>query len=203
MLLATSEKERRKTNTLQKSQISHLPAQTRFQRFRGTKTWRYLVTAGEAGLLLLGLGQAFVTFRGPFWPTEPTFLPGAPSLGSPMNVPFFVTNKSAVFSLDDLLITCGPLVVVMTGKNVFNIGRIGAQGHNVLRPLETRPFTCRFNRVVSFPGAKVEEAHIQFTSAYKSPWPWEPNRRVVSTSSIFTLETATDPPQWMEGVPLK
>jgi hypothetical protein len=58
---------------------------------------------------------AIYTFWGPPWPTEPSFDPGFPSFGLPLDVPFSVANKSAIFPISDLTILCG--LEYFEGKN--------------------------------------------------------------------------------------
>jgi hypothetical protein len=69
---------------------------------------------------LLAVVVAIYTFWGPPWPTEPSFDPGFPSFGLPLDVPFSVANKSAIFPISDLTILLRPRVF-RRQKSAFNL----------------------------------------------------------------------------------
>jgi hypothetical protein len=65
--------------------------------------------AVKVGGLVLGALAAALTiaaFTGPFWPTEPTFVPGAPSNSASNEVPFEITNPGSVFGLRNVRLQC-------------------------------------------------------------------------------------------------
>ena len=72
---------------------------------------------------LLAVVVAIYTFWGPPWPTEPWFDPGFPSFGLPLDVPFSVANKSAIFPISDLTILCG-LEYFSNCPRVFKSGHL-------------------------------------------------------------------------------
>jgi hypothetical protein len=162
----------------------------------------WLVIVGCATLVVGGLAIAsnVVQVFGAPWPTEPTFTPGANLSASPFDVPFSVTNRSALFSINNLSLSCR----LISGRTVrlrikFDDVEVRvAVGVNVLRPLESRPYVCPFNRTISVPD-KFEAAQIEFKSKYKSPWPFRPEES--ATSEIFTWYPS--PPHWEVGVPLQ
>src|SRR5437899_5713805 len=71
LLIAVIERERQ--NSTKASQTGKAPLQpkTRLQWLRQTKAYRFCVRWGERALILAAIGQAIVTFWGPFWPTQP------------------------------------------------------------------------------------------------------------------------------------
>jgi hypothetical protein len=96
---------------------------------------------------------------------------------------------------------CGLLHVrLVTSNNEFtNISAL-TNVTNTLGAGETAPYTCALREMVSRPNV-VGDATIQFLSKYDAPWPlwgqWK------STSPVFTLDITTNPPQWVQGRPLK
>jgi hypothetical protein len=146
---------------------------------------------------------AIYTFWGPPWPTAPTFDPGFPSFGSPLDVPFNVTNKSAIFSITDLTILCGVEDFLGTGNiRLNNVGASEAVKGQALRPLETKSYVCPLKKLILIsPEPKIEKATIGFVSTYRSPWPLGGTSK--SISDRFTLNATTVPPQWMRGTPLQ
>ena len=99
-------------------------------------------TIGNGALAILALATAFYTFIGPFWPTEPEFSPSYPSNGSPFDVPFDVTNRSGVFAIHDLSISCGLIGVKTTYNSHFHDFSVGSTGNNYLRELSSQVYMC-------------------------------------------------------------
>ncbi len=141
---------------------------------------------------------------GPPWPTEPTFVPGAPSFGSALDVPFIVTNKSVLFPIKKLHILCSAYRIDVGPPNWSIQGiSFSVPGVADLAPGQSRPYTCAFNNVMRGPNGErmgVRAATIAFNSEYDSSWPWK--ARAKAESGKFTLDTKTVPPQWMTGEPL-
>jgi hypothetical protein len=156
---------------------------------------------------VLAVVVAVYTFWGPPRPTEPSFDLGFPSLGSPLDVPFSVANKSALFAINDLTIECG--MEYFQGKNrlggptiLREVGSSLIVKGQTLRALETRSYVCplkKFIRIV--PEPQIEKATIGFVSTYNSRWPWAGTSK--SISDRFTLNATTIPPQWTRGAPLQ
>jgi hypothetical protein len=143
---------------------------------------------------------------GPPWPTEPIFAPGAPSFGSPFAVPFNITNKSALFDMNNLSISCGLASRIQgepptggtvgfgqPGKPIF--GSI-AGASSRLKAGETRSYTCAAAalRIDVGPNPKILFAEMTFESQYDSPWRWG-DKKIVRSPTLF-LDMATIPPQW-------
>ena len=167
--------------------------------------------AKRIGGFIVGPLLAIVAFVyavwGPVWPTAPTFDPGFPSFSSPLDVPFNITNKSAIFPISELTILCG--LEYFEGKNQLGgptilreVGTSQIVTGQSLRPLQTRSYVCSLKRFIRFvPEPRVEKATIGFVSTYNSWWPW--GERSKSISDTFTLNAATVPPQWTRGAPLQ
>jgi hypothetical protein len=200
--------------------------------------WRAVKAVFGFVVVLVGLIGGAYTMWGPPWPTEPGLVPGAPSFGSPLDVPFTVTNKSSVFSIKNLHISCHGYEIKVVPPNFGSPapggGTLGGwaiegftfsvPGNADLMPGETRPYTCVFNSVMrgvsNQTGYRIVEADIAFVSEYdaRCPFPDAVCARLFpcatdlrcdrlgsgtkALSGHFTLNTKTDPLQWMPGKPL-
>jgi hypothetical protein len=198
----SSEKPPPKPHTFQQLKPQESPNPPKRRRFLRTVEW------------ILGIPLAVLAFVyavwGPPWPTEPSFAADPPSLGSPFDTPFIVTNKSALFDIANLAITCRLLKFEAKDPAIgaaiigSEPSQIEARGVNpILRATKSRPFTCPF-RGLMFVGTgdaadRLTAAQIEFVSVYDRTWFWT----VKSTSDVFTLNTSTMPPRWLPGEPLK
>lgn len=171
---------------------------------KSSRLWliRGVVSAGiAAALAVVGQTANVLGIWGPPWPTEPVFSPGAPSAGSPFDVPFLVTNKSAFFPIKELSINCR-LIFVETAHNnrIFN-SAVAVHAANLIEPMQMRPYTCPFNRMINFENDQITAAQIEFRSEYKSPWPFL--SKATATSEVFTWNPRTVPPHWAIGIPMQ
>jgi hypothetical protein len=162
---------------------------------------------------LIGLVGSIYGMWGPPWPTEPEFALASPSFGSSFDVPFSVLNKSALFALDNLSISCvllrlragGPGAQVSTaeGLSFDQAPKILARGTNLIPAGGSRPYVCPlrgFVRVGDKDAADVvQEAQIGFLMEYDARL-WRGRKQ--TREGPFTLETKTIPPQWVKGAPL-
>jgi hypothetical protein len=140
IFLILSERERRLT--LVRQQLR--PSQTRLQRFRQTNTYRFLVRLGEAILILVTLGQGIVAFWGPFWPTDPEIQAHDTVDASSFVLPFRVANKSVVFDLPNVAITCGVDLVYFMDED----GRTGLLRDALFNP---GPISIGRNDTTNYP----------------------------------------------------
>jgi hypothetical protein len=153
---------------------------------------------------ILAVVAAVYTFWGPPWPMVPVFSPGFPSAGFALNVPFTITNRSALFPLKHMQILCGIYNVELSNKLIvqgFAITASGSEG-STLEPLASASYTCAFTKAIGLPKeVSVIAATINFITKYDSRWPF--GHRSESESDQFTLNTQTTPPQWTAGKPLR
>jgi hypothetical protein len=176
----------------------------------------YPWTAFVALSVFLGVvGGAYTIAEGPPWPTTPLFSAQVPSFGSPFDAPFDVTNKSGLFDIHNLTIHCEIISLLAKRITVTDDFKgkllIPASGPNpVLRATQTAPFTCPFLRALDGVGLgrdaadSPRKARILFVAEYDSPWKWIPwVRPRWDTASDFTLDTNTQPPRWVPGIPLR
>lgn len=168
----------------------------------------WLAARATFGILmsLAGIALGVYAFEGPPWPTEPTFVPGSPSFGSPFSVPFTITNKSAVVDLNRLEIRCGIATKIQGEPPAGGTLQQGEPGHpafvsvtgphSQLEATETRSYTCAFAQLSIYvgPNPKITFAEMTFESEYDSWLPW--GGRKIVRSPIFELDTSTVPPQW-------
>ena len=166
-------------------------------------SWRPAVRRGSLAVAFLSFIAVVADILGwPIWPTAPIFFPGYPSSNSAFDVPFSVENRSILFPIYDLDITCG-LIFVRTKHNsgFRDLGIRLRTGPARLAVSETRSYTCPFNRGFTLEeGDAITHASIgKFVSTYSWPY-WLSSAR--SESETFTLNTSTVPPQWTRGTPL-
>jgi hypothetical protein len=173
------------------------------------RLWRVIKWVLGGTISLLGLLGTIYGLWGPPWPTEPSYAPGVPSFSSPFDVPFIVTNKSALFTITNLQISCQLDDVVVSfptaPNNMISDSKSTISASNILAPLETRSYTCpirgfSMSGPMSVADAKIRRATVSFVSTY--------NKRIFSgltssKSDVFTLNTRTSPPQWTVGQPLR
>jgi hypothetical protein len=167
------------------------------------KRWRFLKTLEWMLGTPLALLGAVYAFWGPPWPTEPKFALTFPSSSFALDVPFNITNASALFSLRDLQIFCAIISIDTTAaiKHVAGLS-VTTGRHSTLGPLATASYTCPFSEVIRLPpDTKITGGSIQFWTEYESRLPWRDRTRSMDES--FTLNTKTNPPQWTEGNPLQ
>ena len=183
------------------SRPSLLPSSQPPSRFHLTKYRRWLLKAVAIFSGVLGIVASVAGFWGPFWPTAPTFSPGFPSAGLPLEIPFNVTNSSVLFPIEGLKIACWAEQLKTDRGTLFTQNVFHSGISESLQPAETRSYACRFHEVIGLrKGEGIVEAEIKFLAEYESRIPWK--TLAESTSGTFTLNTQTMPPQWMHGTPL-
>ena len=193
------------TRTQTRQQRSKPPSQIQVQKHR--RLWLASKWVAGTVMTLLGLGATVVALWGPFWPTAPIFSPGYPSNSSPFDVPFTVYNKSIIFPINDVTITCSVENVKFTvfskegSISEFNDITTKVLERNYIKANDSSSYTCPlFKIIIIKPDPILKYAKIEFLSEYDSPWPWR--KRTQSKSGPWTLDTSTAPPQWIHGTPL-
>ena len=169
------------------------------------------VTAGFL-VVLTGLLSGVYGNWGPPWPTEPSFAPGVPASGSPLDVTFNGTNTSVLFPLPELFVNCElvclrasdsrpPLALGL--RHVYVLAR----GITHLAPGQTMPFRCplRGQFGLSRPGEsdadafnRITNAQIVLHSDYFNFWTLFLSRHE-ALSGRFSLNTKAVPPEWVQG----
>ncbi|MDX3965174.1 MAG: hypothetical protein QHD01_01085 [Bradyrhizobium sp.] len=133
----------------------------------------------------------------PFWPTEPDFDTGAPSLASPFDVPFTVTNRSKLFKITNLKIVC-ELIEVKTRNNngVANMS-LNVAVSNFIEPQEAPIYTCPLHRIIALPqGDPIVSAVMRFKYSYSQSGFWNDTEMPVKHSPVFSLLTDVVPARW-------
>jgi hypothetical protein len=156
--------------------------------------------------LALSIAANIVQIWGPFWPTELDFAPVALSFGHPFEVPFVVTNKSVVFGLSNLRLSCH-LISFRAQNNVnHSVGSINNVRVSIVgppayfSPQGVASYTCPLNETINVVNSTVIDAKIEFISEYDFGMWWG---KATSVSDTFTLNTHTVPHQWVRGVTLQ
>jgi len=185
----------------EETQLTLLARVRRTWWFRSAK-WIFGVVLVAAG----GVATLDTLLGGRIWPTAPSFVPGYPSSGFAWDVPFTVSNKSALFPVNHLVIKCWIHSIQSKKGGSFREFTVGIAGENSLASLQSAPYTCPFSTIFPNltlePDDKITEAIIEFGSEYESRVPFSKNRDPVF-SGPFTLNTKTTPPQWVAGRPLR
>jgi hypothetical protein len=190
------------------------------ERIRERMWFRGLRRTSGVLVILLGVIASVYGIWGPIWPTAPEFSLGAPSFSLALDVPFNVANKSALFDIRNLIIKCHVIFARLSVSHKFlQDVTIGIEGRpydpnnplarNNIKPGGVSSYVCPmiggpiagFGPTPQFPEDKLGTARIEFLSEYDSRLPW--STRVQASSGIFTLNPATNPPQWTQGVPLR
>ena len=170
------------------------------------------VTAGFL-VVLMGLLIGVYANWGPPWPAEPSFAPGVPASGSPLDVTFNGTNPSVLFSVPYLFVNC-EMVCLRASDSSWQPVKSGlrhvyvlAMGISHLAPGQTMPFRCplRGHFGLERPGesdadeaARITNAQIVLHSDYFNFWTAFLSRRE-AVSGRFSLNTKTVPHQWVQG----
>jgi hypothetical protein len=170
------------------------------------------VTAGFL-VVLTGLLIGVYGNWGPPWPTEPSFAPGVPASGSPLDVTFNGTNTSVLFPVADLWVEC-EMVCLRASDSLRQPLKSGlrhayahAWGTSHLAPGQTIPFRCplRLQFGLGRPGESDADAFDSITNAqiilhsdYFNFWTVFLSRHE-AVSGRFSLNTKTVPHQWVQG----
>jgi hypothetical protein len=210
--MSTLRRKAKKAAALKKKEEVRLRAIQTIQEAKKRRRERNFHRGEITFATLLAIFLFVWTFLGPPWPTEPTFLPGAPSFGSSLDVPFSVSNRSALFSLTNLTIQCeilkldtrGPTGAAIRARGNMNVAGSGVK--NVLKPLDVGSYTCPLRGVFDVDHKDAVEpdrivaAEIAFKAEYNSQLFWGRSR---SESISFRLNTTTVPAQWTQGQSLR
>jgi hypothetical protein len=168
-----------------------------------------------AGFLavLIGLLSGVYGNWGPPWPTAPSFAPGVPASGSPLDVTFNGTNTSVLFPVPDLFVNCEMVCLRASDSSRQPLASglrhvyVLARGTSHLAPGQTMPFRCplRGQFGLSRPGEsdadafnRITNAQIVLHSDYFNFWTVFLSRHE-AVSGRFSLNTKTVPPQWVQG----
>lgn len=201
LLLALSEQERQRTTTAEPEQLPARRAQTYLPWIRTTKIYRFCVWLFEFAVGLGTLAALLLAFLGgPFWPTDPVVLAPPPSVSYPFEVPFQIENKSGLYPINDLTITCVFDTVLLPHGNLIQDSPITAYGNNNIPPLTSAWYVCPFRPRHPSSYDRVIGAKIHFEFTYNTYWPV--GRKNVS-STHYTLDTTAVPFRWLEGERLR
>ena len=112
----------------------------------------FWVAIGSLCLLALSVTSNIVTLWGPFWPTEPVFSLSYPSSGSPFEIPFYITNRSVIFPIHDIELSCYLKHITTNNNNIINNSFVKIQPRipQVLEPEASDPYKCPLNSAFTF-----------------------------------------------------
>jgi hypothetical protein len=155
-----------------------------------------LVVKSVAALAFTALGAIASFYQlagGPPWPTTPEIDPGPPDNSQAFDVPFMISNRSAVF--DDFVTA---IYCVMADVELENGGKlrdvpIQASGQTIILHSSTRPFTCWFP--VSPKNVKSATMWISISYKFRFLREWTPD----AVAEPFTWDTRANPPRWLKN----
>ncbi|NPU10917.1 hypothetical protein HL666_09100 [Bradyrhizobium sp. 83002] len=162
------------------------------------------ICAAIATALGLALSYFGVTGRPP-WPTEPIFSVNSPSFGSPFDVSFNATNKSAFFDHSNLKVGCSVLcseTKTPAGGRITTNGTfiVPATGPAALEAGQTQQFMCNLRGTFMLGDRdivdRLPDSAIAFVTEYDQLWGWW-HKKV--RSDPFSLNKRAVPPQWVQG----
>jgi hypothetical protein len=176
---------------------------------------RWMAAQVTAGFLVVLAGLLIGVYAnwGPPWPAEPSFAPGVPASGSPLDVTFNATNPSVLFPVPDLSVECEMVCLRASGSpwppvsSGLRHAYILAMGTIYLAPGQTMPFRCpiRGHFGLERPGESNADAFNRITNAqivlhidYYNFWTAFLSRHE-AVSGRFSLNTKTVPHQWVQG----
>jgi hypothetical protein len=152
---------------------------------------------------------------GPVWPTAPSFSPGLPSFGAAIDIPFTIENRSALFPIKNLEITCVVTVSFLGSPDGLapQLNNLGVRARGLPASLASATsggfssgaYLCPLRDAkIGFGSAnaadRIKSAQLSFHTEYDAVLPWQ--SRSVSDEGPFTLVT-TVPQYWVKGTPLK
>lgn len=155
--------------------------------------WELLIAFG----VLLGLISGIDQIWGPIWPTSLDLDPGLPDMFDPFSIPFVAKNRSVLFSIDNIDVDCFFAVSISSGRN------ISARNHVRTATIETIPadsnitFSCK---QVFAPKYEVLQFAIMWVNV-KYTRPFLPSMTTRRYGPYF-YDTATNPPHWVNGIPV-
>ena len=152
LLLAASEREIRQAKQQKSELLPPPPKQTYLQRIRATRNLSCACSRFPSNCDYCDLVRYRIGIWGPFWPTDPVFLATAgASPSAPLDVPFVIENKSGVFALEGIQLTCKALMVSSVDPNgkplvgiwnsTFERRIAGATNH--IAPTKSAPYSVR------------------------------------------------------------
>ena len=163
--------------------------QQRRQRHRLGRFWNW--ARGIAFFFVAYGFGAYLDWWGPFWPTSPVIELGAPSFSEPLQIPFFIENKSAIFDFENINFACSADVTVSEDMNYFVIGAPNAGATVGAR--SRRPFRC--GGASNPPPRRLS---LSFGLDYEVNllvMRWKRREEI----GPFVWHPELQPPQWIEG----
>lgn len=164
------------------------------QIFRSARrAFGFLIAAVSVLATLAGLAGH------PLWPVEPDITLPPPGTAVPHYAWIDVANRSLIFDLDSVEITClidevryGSLMKVIA--NAYLISK-----NQTIKANSTRPFRCNWDGAIYAPPDALTYAEIRVTFEYDRAF-LGPSKYVVF--GPFWWDRSVQPPRWIEGLPL-
>ena len=153
---------------------------------------------GVFALASVAWGASIYAIWGPLWPVEPTFSPTSPSSETPFDIPFTVENKSALFSIEELFITCR-IISLNTKENKQVLHSHVTIPVTSIERLQSRRYVCPYNWILNSKGDTITEALIELHGEYRSSWPLF--IKGTANSGLFSWNISPGLPHWSAGMP--
>lgn len=155
------------------------------------RSWVHRGLWALATFLLAHVTGSFLNLWGPLWPTKPEIELETPSFSGAFTIPFYVRNRSAIFDLENLTLTCD-LVVEPFDRPVGTV----VMGEH---PIRSDTLTARHRRHFQCNIARDRDTSIGvvFSARYEinlGPFAWP---RILDIG-YFRWEPNLRPPRWIE-----
>ena len=181
---------------IRKEEMPQPPPSPRVEKKASHPRWFWAAMV-QFPLLILSVVSNIVTLRGPVWPTAPIFSPSYPSAASPFDVPFNVENKSSIFPIKNVHITCiiKNVETKSTHAQISNVAIMHEIANQIIEPSSTRIYTCPLSSTIALPEDFISNAAIEFKYEYEHEYMLF-SKSYKETTGVFFLNTKVSPPRW-------
>jgi hypothetical protein len=164
-----------------------------WERLRSSWSFRFALKAVSVVSSILVFGLAMAEYWGPFWPTGPTIHPNGLDLIRPLSVPFDIENKSVLFPVHILVISC-TLLSEFTPSPGTQIGpmTLGYYVDIFIPPNKKTPYPCDVDLSIYRP----TPFSMCFTISYEPSWLAFWKKQDVYATDTFFWQNG----HWTEGV---
>ena len=159
------------------------------------RLWKVVIVCG----ILVGLVVGIRDLWAPVWPTVPELTPGSTNEASPLLLPFTISNKSGLFDLHDVHVTCLYGAFITKRFNwAFNNRSIGL-GFDRVASMGSAVYNCTLPIGLA-PSDNVMNAIMWVTIRYSRPYLLSPTS---TTYGPFFYDGETFPGRWIVGLPIR
>jgi hypothetical protein len=161
------------------------------------KGWRLYINRVTVWCLgLMTIVSTAVAIWGPIGPTALSIQPSELSSYSPLIVPFLVSNKSAIFWIEDTQFACIIYRLDLNGHTVVTDVPLGSLRPETITPdTIDRHFECA-GSLLQFPQGTMTFARLGIVAMYEQSFGFW-HRHFRQTYGPFRWDTSLQPAQWV------